>query len=280
MGSELRGLTVSAIVILLLAGQFSLALGDRGMILPPYFFVEEPGQKAIIAWNGQEEVLILSTDLTYRWREIYPTPYPPSITILEVLPLPSVPRVKLGTFQSFRSLARMISERILEERAEPVWRFALGVEVVKGVELVFQDQIGPHNLTVVKVNSVNDFVEWVDEFFSKRNLPYSISPEFEDAVRDYVFRNITYFAFDVIEAEWREGTYSWSVEPLIYKFKSDALYYPFKITFASDIGGVRSRVNLFLITKGIVDSKPILNSGLSPEKAFSFYELVSVPQFE
>ncbi|MEM3666844.1 MAG: hypothetical protein QW222_07180 [Candidatus Bathyarchaeia archaeon] len=32
--------------------------------IQPQVSVYEPGQKAIIAWNGTEEILILSTDVT------------------------------------------------------------------------------------------------------------------------------------------------------------------------------------------------------------------------
>jgi hypothetical protein len=46
----------------LIAAPFTLA--DRGMIAAyPDVSVYEPGQKAILAWNGREEVMILSTDV-------------------------------------------------------------------------------------------------------------------------------------------------------------------------------------------------------------------------
>ena len=57
-----------------------LARADGGMIpWPPQVSLREAGQKAIIAWNGTEEALILSTDV--RSSE--------SATVLQFVPLPS-----------------------------------------------------------------------------------------------------------------------------------------------------------------------------------------------
>ena len=60
---------------------------DRGSIpFDPGVRIFEPNQRAMIAWNGQEEILLLSTDL----RASQPT------KVLEVIPLPAEPEVKKG----------------------------------------------------------------------------------------------------------------------------------------------------------------------------------------
>lgn len=84
---------VAAILILgsLLA---PLVHADRCILPITDADVYGPGQKAIIAWNGEVERLILSTDL-------YATA---DTKVLEVLPLPSEPSVSEGSFQSFQAV--------------------------------------------------------------------------------------------------------------------------------------------------------------------------------
>ena len=65
----------------------STAWADRGSI--PFkegVKIFEPNQRALLAWNGEEEILLLSTDLVAS----------ESTMVLEVLPLPSEPEVKKG----------------------------------------------------------------------------------------------------------------------------------------------------------------------------------------
>jgi len=53
--------------------------------------VFEPKQRGIILWNGEEQRLLLSTDQKASERT----------AVLEVIPLPSEPTVRLGSFESF-----------------------------------------------------------------------------------------------------------------------------------------------------------------------------------
>ena len=81
----------AALTLLWLGG--GRAAADRGSIsLRPNIKLYEPNQRAIIAWNGRTEILLLSTDL----RASAPT------KVLEVLPLPAEPKVKKGSIRSFR----------------------------------------------------------------------------------------------------------------------------------------------------------------------------------
>ncbi|HJH27131.1 MAG TPA: hypothetical protein C5S37_10290 [Methanophagales archaeon] len=68
-----------ALVFILLAP--SLVFADKGMIVvgPREVSLQESGQNAIVAWNGDEEIIILSTDAKSS----------ESTLVLEVLPLPS-----------------------------------------------------------------------------------------------------------------------------------------------------------------------------------------------
>lgn len=79
----------------------------------------------------------------------------------------------------------------------------------------------------------------------------TLSHAFTDAVQDYLNRKIRYFVFDVIIANQTTQT----VNPLVYRFQTDALYYPMLLTAASNLDVQRfSAVNLFLITEMSVEA--------------------------
>ena len=82
-------------------------------------------------------------------------------------------------------------------------------------------------------------------------------------------RNIDHFVFDVIETNESSQT----INPLIYRFKSDYLYYPLEITATSDAGWSSSRVNVFLIAKGIVNQTVIRDAKLYPRVGFGEYSI-------
>jgi len=85
-------------IVFFIAASFSNVAADRGMLpIIPGISVYEPGQKAIIAWSGSKEILILSTD-------VYADE---STKVLEVLPLPSKPVVKDGNFKSFEVVQKI-----------------------------------------------------------------------------------------------------------------------------------------------------------------------------
>jgi hypothetical protein len=83
---------IQGMVIILSFSFFPLAFADRGMIpIKSDVSVYEPGQKAIIAWNKGKEILILSTDVRASGET----------KVLEVMPLPSVPKIEKGDLKSF-----------------------------------------------------------------------------------------------------------------------------------------------------------------------------------
>ena len=77
---------------------------DRGSIpFIPDIKIFEPTQRAMIAWNGEEEILLLTTDIRAS----------DSTEVLEVLPLPYEPVVKKGDIETFKKAIRLINDRIL-----------------------------------------------------------------------------------------------------------------------------------------------------------------------
>lgn len=221
----------------------SLASADMGMVIwPPEVRLDQSAQNAIVTWNGQEEIIILSVDVKSDARA----------TALRILPLPSDPtEIKEGSFESFEKLVEIMNTKMEDIRKQ--WMtIGKGLEEAPspGVEITFHKKIGAHDVTVVKVNDLDYFLEWIENFTLEKGLEIrQISSEFKEGVANYLKRDIKYFVFDVIEA----GQEKESIKPLIYHFDSDFLYYPILISGASEIKESQAEINLFIITKKEVE---------------------------
>ena len=220
-----------------------LAFADGGMLIwPPNIYIDQSAQNAIVGWNGEEEIIILSIDLESS----------ASSTVLRIIPLPAEPsEIKEGSFESFDNLADIINEKL----GRGDWKHTgeqgtMAPENEDGVEIVFQEQIGAHDITVAKVNDLDYFLTWVQDFAESKGFGQKeVSPEFRDGVENYLKKDIKYFVFDVIET----GNEKESVNPLVYRFKSDYLYYPILISGVSEIKESSTRLNLFLVTESEIN---------------------------
>lgn len=245
---------VKVVFPVLLAAIICLArpvLADRGMIpVKPEVSVFEPGQKAIVAWNGTSEILILSTDVTSSAESL----------VLEMLPLPSMPRVAVASFESFEELQRLIWVKGVElYRAGE----AGPAEAGKGVEVVFHEKIGAHDVTVVEASRADEFAEWVRGFLARNGVEGDVSLEkYEPVLAHYFGRGFRYFVLDLVSVRPDVR----SVEPIFYQFDSDFLYYPLVIT--SPVGG-KGEIVLFVITR------EKLSGGYDPLQ-LAFYEYPDV----
>lgn len=122
---------------------------------------------------------------------------------------------------------------------------------------MIQKKIGVHNITVVKASNVDEFKEWVETNFIE------ISQQYVSGIEDYINRGYYYFVFDVVELEGYQ-----TVEPIIYTFESDKLYYPIEITsYSQDF----SSINLYILCYGVIDKETIYKPGLWPMAGFGEY---------
>lgn len=239
-------------LVFLFLASVPLAHADGGMVpWPPQVSIRQTGQKAIVAWNGTEEVLILSTDV--RSSE--------SATVLQFVPLPSNPsKVEEGTFSSFENLVEIINQKIraLGQYSGSSAPAAGEGGGRSGIEITFQAMLGPHDVTIVKVNDLEYFMAWVENFASSKGLAARAIPDgFKQSVTSYLDNDITYFVFDVIQT----GSDEKSVTPLVYRFETDFLYYPLNIT-GNSVGLEStwwSEIQLFILTKGRVSSGTVEN---------------------
>lgn len=222
------------VILLFLAGA---AHADKGPVLwHKDVNLSQESQKAIIFHNAKEEVLILGTELKAS-RET---------EILEFIPFPSEPEVSLATGNPLEEAARLINRKGL------VFTFS---DAVKGggenttapVEIRLSKKIGLHDVTVVKIHAIDRFDRWLEDFFKSKGIQADrekLSAVYRNA-QDYIGRGIQYFVFDQVRVSESVGL----VEPLIYRFKTDRIYYPLK---TSNLIGGTGAVELILVLPGSI----------------------------
>ncbi|NJL72947.1 MAG: DUF2330 domain-containing protein [Candidatus Competibacteraceae bacterium] len=199
--------------------------------------VYEPGQRAIILWNGDEEILLLSTDI----KTSQGTP------ILEVMPFPSEPTVTLGEFETFEKMQRLLIDKTL-------WRVASGggVAAVRPpdnvAEITFFEAMGAHDIAVVKVKEPAQFSAWVMNFLRERQaINPQINPAFLEVIDNYLERGYQWFVFDTLYTDDELQ----SKQPVQFRFKSPHVYYPLEIS-SRETG--KTTVDLLLLTHAPVST--------------------------
>ncbi|MBN1471658.1 MAG: DUF2330 domain-containing protein [Syntrophaceae bacterium] len=252
-----KNLSFLAPVFILPILTFSLffnANADMGMISASNEAVKvsEDAQKAIILHNLEEEVLILGTDLKADKKT----------GIIRFIPFPSEPKVSLAPDNVFEKAAAMVKKYGLKYLFFYQTKDGPGSSTSEGVEIRLNMKLGAHDLTVIRVNNVSTFRQWVNDFFKSKGLPLKEAyPEEEAIVDDYVKRGIIYFVLDFVEVldETR------FIEPVMYKFKSRELYYPLKTS--NTFGGA-----------GIIELIIVAPTTLfAPTKLFGSPEFVQTP---
>jgi hypothetical protein len=261
--SQSRMKKVKSISIILIAFALivlgDMLIADRGMIpIIPNVSVYEPGQKAILAWNGKKEILILSTDIFSDDKT----------KVLEIIPLPSEPSVQKGDFESFEyidSLVRTHRPPFPHSRED----MKMGVEG-EGVEVLFFKEIGAHSITCVKATDWDEFTMWSEDYLEKEEIGDITFPEeFTPIIEKYIRNGFTYFIFDITEIDEEKR----SVEPIVYSFESQYLYYPLEIS--SIIKG-ETDITLYIITKqemDLTDTHTGLRQGVYYEYGYEGYPL-------
>ncbi len=227
---------IASILLVSLFSTFSLA--DRGAFwLREEAVLSQNSQKAIILHNRKEEVLILGTELKAN----------KDTGVLEFIPLPSEPQVSLAQGNPFEVVNELLArKKIVFMGSREITRGkGEGIEE-EAVEIILSQKIGLHDVTVIKINDIEGLNKWVLDFLAQKGFQKTNTQtlkNFSAIAEDYIKRGIQYFVFDYVEV----GSEVRFVEPLIYRFKTDKLYYPLKTS--NTIGG-RGRVELVLILPG------------------------------
>jgi hypothetical protein len=161
--------------------------------------------------------------------------------VVEFMPLPSEPKVSLAAEGCFEGLQKMVHKHQLHYYGGYGGLRRGNGGSGEGVEVVSVAELGPHQVTVVKVAGADEFVQWVKAFFEEHDLGEpSLEVDIRLVVTDYLDRGFHYFAFDVVSPSPEKKT----VQPIVYEFESGHFYYPLKVT---NLYGGTGTVELFTI---------------------------------
>lgn len=191
---------------------------DRGSIpFDPYIKIFEPTQRAMIAWNGEEEILLLTTDMKAS----------DSTEVLEVLPLPNEPVVKKGDLETFRRATHLINKKLSLQKPLVPHRNGGKKRVSKPAgEITFHKKIGAHDISVAHVLNKDGFIKWVEKYLDSLGVKNPEIPEgLKNVVDEYLGEKFTWFVFDVVSLDTEIKTN----DAIQYRFKTDFLFYPVKI---------------------------------------------------
>jgi len=233
---------ISILTTVFILCPLSTGSANRGMMpINPNVQIFEPNQRAMIAWNGEVEILLLSTDLRAS----------DSTTILEVLPLPSEPDVKKGDLETFRKATDLINKKLYAEVAGKGRVLSEGVVVPSG-EVTFHKRIGAHDISVTHLLDARGFVDWVVDYLKTLGIEGNIiSDRMHALIESYISDGFEWFVFDAVSV----GTETVTNEPIQYRFKSKHVFYPLKIT--STAQGSTS-IELLILTPRLLSRFPDL----------------------
>jgi len=243
----MKKITGAAVILVLLLA--SAANADRGQIWPVPVRWSEDAQKGIILSNGEEQVLILSTVLQ---AEV-------SAPVLEFIPFPSEPAVFPVEGDPFGAVEKLLAEKKIGMRVYGKGRNGGDTVSVPPVVVTWEGKIGPHQITVIRIDDAAGFSSWVTAFFSRKNI--QVEADLSGIVKiagDYTERGYRYFVFHLVHA----GPDAVLVDPLAYRFASGSLYYPLK---TSNIVGGNGVIDLVLLLPGSLGLRHGLMSGVLNE---------------
>jgi len=234
--AKINAVTLVFCLVLGVSGSFA----DRGMIpVNPNARIFEPIQRAMIAWNGKEEILLLSTDVSAS----------ESTIVLEVLPLPSEPKVKKGTLETFQKAVALINSKLQKPKTLSRGEAEAGIKAPGG-EVTFHKKIGAHDISVTHLLNAESFVDWVRDYLKSLGIEKDvISGEMKGLINEYIENDFVWFVFDVISLSEETVTN----EPIQYHFGTERLFYPLRIT---STGEGDTSIELLILTPRLLRNFP------------------------
>jgi len=250
---------VTVAAVCLLAGSSS---GDCGSIpFRPHVKIFEPNQRALIAWNGREEILVLSTDLSAS----EPT------KVLEVIPLPSRPTVCRADVAIFRRAIAEVNRKAVEEYRQGWPTFGAGVfgggpEETRprppAGKVTLHRRIGAVDISILQLLDGDRFVAWVERYLQSRRVRAPKLPgPLKQVIAEYIHDGYSWFAFNVVALGPRTHT----KQAVRYRFRSDKVYYPMRITRAES-----GWTDVSLVVLSPADRPAMDHEGLSPTVLASY----------
>jgi hypothetical protein len=197
--------------------------------------IYKPAQTALIAWNGEEEILYFSSELSATKES----------QLLEVMPLPSKPTVEKSGSGILTQARFLIEESEAESESTSDEKAPAG-------RVVEVKTLGVHEIHIVEVTRTGEFMRWVEKHLEAAGAATKTAPEaLEKIISQYLEEGYRWFVFDLISVE-RTNT---EKETLKIRFKTDKLYYPMRIN-RTEVG--ETEVEFFILTNILFNAEDCL----------------------
>lgn len=186
---------------------------------------EEPAQRAVLFWNGQEEILTLTT--------VQKSLLPANGAIISVFPLPGRP---IDIYRGDEKLFNKCCD-LIKEKAQDTSRI---------VTPLLKREIGSHRIVAFKIDDEKDIYAGLDAYveqeFGKGAAAY-IGAKHRKILLYYARSGFRYFALDLQTS--KPGTKR-DKEAISYRFKTTKLFYPLVISRLGGSGA--TTVHLVVVT--------------------------------
>ncbi|GEM_PF-5178653 len=193
------------------------ALADGGIIsYKPRVRIFEPGQNAVIAFNGEEELLYLSVD----------TRASAKTKAIRLVPFPSKPEVSKGDISVLSAIERFLWPRVWRRRGWKLAQDAAG-GLRNTVSVLKRQRIGSHILTTLKTDDKDALINWLKKHLKDEKIENRAwFKRLIDVVNHYHACGFRYWVLDEIDIDATTK----AVEPLIYRFRCPFMFYPLVIS--------------------------------------------------
>lgn len=163
--------------------------------------VYEPAQRAIILWNGQEEILFLATELGHQ----------ESAPMVEIIALPAEPSAKLGSQSTFVELSTLAAQKDHPSLSS------------------FVSHMQPGKITHIQAISVEKFAS-ITAYSSKGNMQMFGPPlDYPTCLTIASRFSSQGFPWLVLDALTVKDSVQ-SFPPIEYRFKSGKIFYPLQFS--------------------------------------------------
>lgn len=136
------------------------------------------------------------------------------------------------------------------------------------INVVFKDQIGIHNITVVETGNAAQLIAFAEQSLAEVSTTSDVYwSEFEPVAADYISRGMRYWVIDLLDLNNTEK----SRDPLVYSFKSEYLYFPLVV---SSVNRGETLIEVITITKNELDREAITSSGFETIPIHTYFDII------
>ncbi|MEF8847355.1 MAG: DUF2330 domain-containing protein [Candidatus Paceibacterota bacterium] len=207
----------------------------------PEVEVKADGLKAVVAWDGEEELLVVSTEMSVSRAS----------KVLRVFPLPAKPtelrEMKTPVFVNLESLLekRISLERGVGEKKDKVHN---DKGHLTALNIGTEYQIGPHRITFIKAQDSKSLISKFRKYFKELGSNWIINTEIESIFESYLNEGVKFFALDLVNLTKK----SQAVSPVQYRFPAENFFYP--VASSSLVQG-RVQMDVFVFTQNPLENQ-------------------------